>query len=63
MSETDALPEIWMGFEDFTAKYHDLQRAGKALSDAASGGDMKKMKQAFGALGKSCNGCHKGYVN
>ncbi|MEJ1471015.1 MAG: cytochrome c [Candidatus Sedimenticola sp. (ex Thyasira tokunagai)] len=44
MSETDALPEIWMGFEDFTAKYQGLQRAGKALSDAASGGNMEKMK-------------------
>ncbi len=63
MGETDALPEIWMALEDFTAKYQDLQQAGKALYGAAAGGDMEKIKQAFGALGKSCKGCHKGYRN
>ncbi|MES9882059.1 MAG: cytochrome c [Sedimenticola sp.] len=61
--ETDALPDIWLDFEDFTAKYRDMQKAAKTLSKAAAGGDMEKIKPAFGALGKSCKACHKPYRN
>jgi len=59
--DSDALPDIWLDFEDFKQKYKDLQTASSDLEQAAGSGDMAKIKPAFEALGKTCKACHRAY--
>jgi cytochrome c556 len=59
--DSDALPDIWLDFEDFQQKYKDMQVASNDLSEVAGGGDMTKIKPAFEALGKTCKACHRAY--
>jgi cytochrome c556 len=59
--ETDALPDIWLDFNDFKQKYADLQAASKTLNTAAAGSDQAQIKAAFGDLGKACKACHRAY--
>jgi len=61
--ETDAKPEIWMKWDDFKGKLEALRSASKNLAEASVGGDLEKIKPAFGELGKSCKGCHEAYKN
>jgi cytochrome c556 len=61
--ETDALPDIWLDFEDFTQKLEDLRKASRSLSEAAASGDKAAMGDAFGKTGKTCKGCHDSYKN
>lgn len=61
--ESDALPEIWMDFEDFERKYRDLGTAVQSLDEAAQGGDKGVIGLAMKEVGKSCKACHKKYKN
>ncbi|MET0049959.1 MAG: cytochrome c [Candidatus Thiodiazotropha sp.] len=60
-SESDALPEIWMDFDDFKSKYQDLREAAKALNAAVAGGDKAAIGAALKDTGGSCKACHKKY--
>lgn len=51
--KSKAKPEIWSKPDDFKAALGAFQRA---AADLAAGGDFKAN---FGALGKTCGGCHK----
>ena len=42
-------------------KYHGLK--GQALAQAAEAKDDKKLVDAFGAVAKSCVGCHSTYLH
>jgi cytochrome c556 len=56
--DTDALPEIWLDWKAFTAKYQDLQHAASELEQAAAGADQTLAKTKLGTLGKACKSCH-----
>lgn len=57
--ETGALPVIWEKPADFKKAVSAFQKAAANLSNVAAGGDMAAFGAAFGALGKSCKGCHE----
>lgn len=58
---TDAKPEIWQDFADFTAKMQDLERESAALADIAKGGDEAAMRAQFAKVGGACKACHDAY--
>lgn len=55
--KSEAKPDIWDNFDDFTAKAAALQAAAEAL-DASS---LEGVQAGMGAIGASCGGCHKPY--
>ncbi|MET0067156.1 MAG: cytochrome c [Candidatus Thiodiazotropha sp.] len=61
--ESDALPDIWLDFDDFKSKYQDLREAAKALNSAVAGGDKDAIGAALKKTGGTCKACHKKYKN
>ncbi|MES9992544.1 MAG: cytochrome c [Candidatus Thiodiazotropha sp.] len=61
--ESDALPEIWMEFDDFEAKYKAMGEAASNLSSTAAKGDKGAIGEALSKAGKACKACHKKYKN
>ena len=59
--ESDAKDEIWLDWQDFEAKYGEMQEKVNALSKTAEGGDESAMTAAFKEAGASCKACHKAY--
>ena len=59
--ETGALPVIWEKPADFSMAVSAFQAAALNLSKVSHDGDMAAFGQAFGALGKSCKGCHENF--
>ncbi len=58
---TEALPAIWENFPDFESKMKDFENTSGKLAEAAQTGDVKAVRKAFGAVGKTCKSCHKAY--
>lgn len=58
---TEAKPEIWTDFADFTSKMKDLERESAALATIAKGGDEAKMREQFAKVGGACKACHDKY--
>lgn len=58
---TDAKPEIWKNFADFSAKMKDLERETAALASIAKGGDEAAIKAQFAVTGGTCKACHDEY--
>lgn len=58
---TEAKPEIWADFADFTVKMKDLERESAALSTVAKSGDEAKMREQFAKVGGACKACHDKY--
>lgn len=56
--ETKAKPEIWTDKAGFAAVLKGDGDAIDALSKAAGSGDMAKVGEAFGNVGKACGACH-----
>ena len=56
-----ARPEIWLNKADFAAKAAAMTAAATALADAAQANDKAAAAGAYGALGKTCGGCHDPY--
>jgi len=61
--ESDALPEIWMEFDDFEKKYQNLSKVTKALSEISATDDKAAVGQALDKVGKACKACHKKFKN
>jgi cytochrome c556 len=61
--ESDALPEIWMEFDDFEAKYKAFGEAARDLGEVAVNGDKASLGNALEKTGKACKACHKKYKN
>ncbi|MEJ2694839.1 MAG: cytochrome c [Candidatus Thiodiazotropha sp.] len=59
--ESDARPDIWFDFEDFSQKLADLRDASQALRKAVASGDKAAIGDALGKTGKRCKACHKSY--
>ncbi|HET7843788.1 MAG TPA: cytochrome c [Xanthomonadales bacterium] len=58
---TDAKPEVWTNWTDFSSKLADLRRASKALAETATHGDRAAMEAGFAKLGGTCKACHDEY--
>ena len=58
---TDAKPEIWKAWADFSAKAKTLETEAAKLAEAAGGGDMKAVMPFVKSMGDACKGCHDGY--
>ena len=58
---TEAKPEIWTDFADFTSKMKDLERESAALAAIAKSGDEAKMREQFAKVGGTCKACHDTY--
>jgi len=56
--KTEALPSIWEDPEGFKAAVDEYQSATSKLVEVAKSGDVDAFKAQFGAVGKSCGGCH-----
>jgi cytochrome c556 len=59
--DSDARPDIWLNFKDFTHKLEDLRAAAQGLSKIANSGDKQAMGEALGKTGKACKACHDDY--
>ena len=57
--DTRALPVIWEQPQDFAKTVQALEAATGGLVAAARSGEGDEIKNAFGAVGKACGGCHK----
>lgn len=62
-SSEGAKPEIWLDFDDFTAKASANAQAARKLSVAAKSGDKAAVVGAAKALGGTCKSCHQSYRN
>lgn len=58
---TDALPEIWDNWDDFSQRAEDLQSDASELASAASSCDLEQIKPVFMQTAKNCKGCHDNY--
>lgn len=58
---TDAKPEIWKDFADFSAKMKDFERESASLAEVAKGGDEAAMRAQFAKVGGACKACHDVY--
>jgi cytochrome c556 len=62
-SSDGAKPEIWLDFDDFTAKAATHAQAARKLSVAAKSGDKAQIVAAAKAMGGTCKSCHQSYRN
>ena len=58
---TDAKPEIWKNWDEFTAKAKTLETEAAKLATVAASGEMSAMMPQVKATGDSCRGCHDVY--
>jgi cytochrome c556 len=58
VGDSDAKPEIWQNWAEFQQAAATYQEAANGMVQAAGTGDKAQIAAAFGALGKSCGGCH-----
>jgi len=54
---SEAKPDIWMMFDEFTAKAKSLEEAAAAVDTASLDG----VKAGMGAVGGACKACHTDY--
>ncbi|MCB9680323.1 MAG: cytochrome c [Alphaproteobacteria bacterium] len=59
--KTDALPALWTDHAGFEAAAKKLQDESAKLVTVAKTKDLDAFKAQFGAVGKSCGGCHEHY--
>ena len=60
-TKTAALPAIWEKAPEFAAAAKAQSDAAEALLKAARANDEAAFKSGFGAMGRSCGGCHEGF--
>lgn len=53
--------EIWQDMGGFKAKLKAFDDASANLIKVAMGGNLGASKKAFGAMAKTCGGCHKAF--
>jgi len=58
---TKAKPEIWSEPDKFRAGARNMQGEAVKLSLVAKGGNLDRIKAAFGETAKTCKGCHDTY--
>lgn len=60
-ARTDAKPEIWKNFADFSKKAQAFEREAQALVAAGRSGDATKIREQFAKTSQSCKACHDKY--
>ncbi|WP_189463050.1 c-type cytochrome [Vreelandella hamiltonii] len=58
---SDARPEIWQEWEDFSAGFVDLEEKVADLVEAAQQEDYRAATRAFSDVSLSCRSCHRAY--
>lgn len=58
--DTDAKDELWENLSDVNQRFDQLSQDADKLV-AVSKGSLDEARAAFGAVGKSCKGCHDKY--
>jgi len=58
---TDAKPEIWMHWDDFSARAQALERESASFVTAADAGDPDAIARQFRTVGRACADCHDQY--
>ena len=59
---SEALPKIWVQWDDFSALAVKTQDEAEKLGGLANeGADKKQLMKQFAAVGKTCKGCHTDY--
>ncbi|MEM1432761.1 MAG: cytochrome c [Pseudomonadota bacterium] len=56
--ETEALDVIWEQWDKFTTNADATEEKATALATLAAAGSEDGIRQAIGAVGKTCGGCH-----
>jgi cytochrome c556 len=59
--KSDSKAEVWSKRADFEKAVTDYTAATEKLVEAARTGDLAQIQPAFGAVGKTCGGCHDGF--
>ncbi len=60
--ETDAKPEIWQNWDDFTAKMTQLQEESTKLAQVAkTATKIEEVTPQFGKTADTCKSCHDDY--
>ncbi len=59
--DSDAKDEIWLDWENFTAKLDSMRDKSEALAQAAASGEVEAVRSSFSELAKACKGCHKAF--
>ena len=60
--KTDAKPEVWTKRADFETAAKSFVTESTKLVEVAKGGDFEAFKVQYGAVGKTCGGCHDGFL-
>jgi len=58
---SEARPEIWLDFEDFTKKAERFRLAANKMGDAARLQDTQALSEAIEHTAASCKSCHNAY--
>lgn len=59
--KSEAKPEIWSNWADFSAKMGNFERESAALASIAKVNDFAKSKAQFAKVGETCKACHDLY--
>jgi cytochrome c556 len=57
--KSEARPEIWLNFSDFTSKARNLEEKSAQLSKSIV--SIDDLKNAMKSIGSSCRSCHRSY--
>lgn len=58
---SEALPAVWEKNDEFLNLAKSLEEKAEILKLVAAGGDLKKIKIAFGQTAKVCSACHSDF--
>ncbi|QHD49886.1 cytochrome c [Vreelandella aquamarina] len=58
---SDAKPDIWEEWDEFSAGFTDLEEKVSILIEAAEQEDYRAATRAFSDVGLSCRSCHRAY--
>lgn len=59
--KTDARPEIWKNYADFSKKMQAFETESARLAQVAQAGDAAQVKDQFMKTAQSCKACHDDY--
>jgi cytochrome c556 len=57
-AKTEAKPNIWSDFADFSAKMKSFETESKTLATVSAAGDLEKIKTQFAKVSETCKSCH-----
>lgn len=61
VGDTTARQEVWDNADDFKSRMQTMIDEAQKLAAVAQAGDLDAIRPQFGAVGKSCKGCHDDY--